>query len=300
MKNLNKNLQVGLLFTIGFLIIAGGSCKKTESTLTPTKDLEPNYILPQGNNDYDQRITDYFNRWGTYVLYKFSSKDINWQVSTNDNYYKSVPAVETYINPQLDLLESTFFKYYSDSTLKKYLPVKLFLCSSLKANTTEVNAYLTILGNTNQGGFQSFAVNGANSDVSTINKAAYRADINFSFLRKMDLDYKMTQSITFIGLSDYVTAIMGTQADRYKRGLLGTTTGISTPTADWHSYISAIVSNPYSVLIDPATTATDATAKGILSSVKDVNGLVRKKYDAITAHYKTRYNIDLQTIGNGL
>ncbi|MCZ4245043.1 hypothetical protein [Pedobacter punctiformis] len=320
MKKFNRNFRKGMLSSLGLLLLLINACKKNEAPLTPSDTPEFGYTLPQGNHDYDQRILGYYNRWGTYVLYKFTQQDITFQLNDYDKNYKTVPADGAYINPQLDLLESTFFKYYSDSTLRKYLPTKFFLCSSLLSGTTSVNAYLTNLANTYQGGFQSFAANGGSSTVSTINKTIYRSDLNFSFLRKMDMDFKIPESPLFLSLSDYTSNVLAptltqpitspTLADWYKRGFLGGplyTKPISPDfilkvplaSSDWQSYIQAIVSNPYSYLTDPTTTATDATAKGILSPIKDTNGLIKRKYDAIVAHYKMLYNIDLQAIGNG-
>jgi hypothetical protein len=303
MKDFNKKLRNGILLFLGVLLLLANACKKTEAPLTATTTPEQGFKVPQGNHDYDQRIVNYYNKWGTYVLYKFTQQDITFQISGYDTRYISVPADTNYINPQLDLLETTFFKYYADSTLKKYLPVKFFLCSSLTYSKKQTNAYLIPFNNGNFGGYESFAVNGGNSTVSTINKALYRADVNFSFLKMMDLQFKMQESDLFLTLSDYLTAlpVPSTQADRYQRGWLavGTTSGLTVGSLDWQAYILAIVSNPYSYLTDPATTATDVTNKGILSPVKDVSGVIKRKYDAIISHYKTMYNIDLQNIGNG-
>ncbi|UIR54894.1 hypothetical protein LZQ00_11455 [Sphingobacterium sp. SRCM116780] len=291
-------LCIGLTIILGFV-----ACKKTEEPLTPSDIPEPGYQLAQGNNSYDIRIKAYFERWGTYILYQFTPAQINWKVTGYDTYYKSAPAEEAFVDQQLDLLNETFFQYYADSTLQKYLPVKLFLCSSLQAGTSsqQIDAYLLTMSNGRFGGYQSFAVNGGNSAISNINKVTYRANVNFSFLKMMDLESKMTKSPVFLSLTDYVNAIVGTTvADRYKRGFLASTSGFSDQAQDWQSYIQAITAYPYSYLTDVNTDANDATAKGILSPVKDVNGLIRKKYDALVKHYKDQYGIDIQRIGNGM
>ncbi|MBB6502520.1 hypothetical protein [Pedobacter cryoconitis] len=291
-----------MILFLGGLALLVNSCKKTDAPLTPSSTPEPGFKVPQGNHDYDARIVDYYNRFGTYILYKFSQQDINWTVpSTTTAFlpYTSVPADTLYINPELDLLQNTFFKYYADSTLKSHLPLKFFLCSSLIYNKLQVNAFLLTINNTYLGGYQSFAVGGVNSSISTINPAVYRGDVNFSFLKMMDVQLKIPRSSIFLAASDYTTAVSGTQADRYKRGFLGSTTGLTPASTDWQSYIQAIVYNPYSFLTDPNTTATDVTARGILTAVKDPTGLIRKKYAAMIAFYKQQYNIDLQAIGNG-
>ncbi|MBK7098884.1 MAG: hypothetical protein IPH58_11620 [Sphingobacteriales bacterium] len=92
------------------------------------------------------------------------------------------------------------------------------------------------------------------------------------------------------------------QEERYKRGFIASTGYTNTPgvQADWYNYLEAILKNPYSYLTSAiGITSNDNTYQGILSPIKDSNGLIRKKYDAIISHYKTKYNIDLQRIGNG-
>jgi|GEM_PF-309185 len=295
-----------VLIVLGLLFFMA-ACKKEEK-LTPTEKPELGYQLPQGNNGFDQRIVGYYNRWGIYLLYKFSAEDFAWQVTGSDKNYKSVPADEAYIDQQLNLLDNTFFKYYQDSTLRKYLPSKFFLCSSLTYLDKRTDAYL--LTSTNMGGFESFAVNWGNKRILNISSpidsvSIFRGNVNYSFLKMMDIKKKMTQSDIFLAASNYTTPISpATMAERYKRGFLSPGTGVSIGTlpssqSDWYAYLQVIVSNTYANLTNPATTATDATAKGILSSVKDVNGVVRRKYDAMIKHYKDNYNIDLQKIGNG-
>ncbi|WP_316748676.1 hypothetical protein [Pedobacter gandavensis] len=303
MRNFNQTLRTTLILSLGMMLFLTNGCKKTEDKLIATELPEPGFQLPQGDNDYDKRIMDYYKRWDSYVLYKFTQQDINWMVTGYDAYYKSIPAIAEYINPQLDLLESTFFKYYSDATLKQFLPRKVFLCSSLGTGTTtitQVETYLLPFVNGRFGGYQSFALNGGNAGVPTINKAVYRGNVNFSFLKMMDLEGKMKRSEAFTGISDYTNPVAGTtQADRYKRGFLVLPANLPVVSLDWQAFIQVIVSNPYTYLTDPATTASDTTPKGILSPVKDANGLIKRKYDAMVSFYKQQYGIDLQAIGDG-
>lgn len=308
-----KNLQIlkPKYFLLMGMLLMMAACKKTEDKLTATDKPEYGYTVPQGSNNFDDRIAGYYKRWGTYLLYKFTVQDFTWQVTGYDKYYKSTGADEAYINQQLDLLDNTFFKYYQDSTLRKYLPSKFFLCSSLTYQNRRVDAYA--LTSTFTGGYESFAVNWGNKRILNINApidsvTIFRSNVNYSFLKIMNLKGKMGISDVFISSSDYISAITPTapatnpnNADLYKRGFLGSTS-FTTPSSqnDWYSYLQVILSNKYTNLTNPATTPTDVSAKGILSPVKDVNGLVRRKYDAIIKYYNEVYNIDLQKIGDGL
>ncbi|MCZ4245125.1 hypothetical protein [Pedobacter punctiformis] len=312
---MKTNQQLHLLMPKYILVLCLlfmlAACKKTEEKLSPTERPEYGYSVPQGNNNFDDRIVAYHKRWGTYLLYKFNVQDFTWQITGYDKYYKSVGSNEAYINQQLDLLDNTFFKYYQDSTLTKYLPSKFFLCSSLTFQNKRVDAFA--LTSTFIGGYESFAVNWGNKGILNISSpidsvSIFRGNVNYSFLKIMNLKGRMGMSDVFQSITDYVATISPTapatnptNADLYKRGFLGNSS-ISTPSnqTDWYSYLQVILSNKYANLINPATTATDVSAKGILSPVKDVNGLVRRKYDAMIKFYKEVYNIDLQKIGDGL
>jgi len=61
-------------------------------------------------------------------------------------------------------------------------------------------------------------------------------------------------------------------------------------------FIEAIISNPYEDLIAENTSTN--TYVGILNPVKDVNGLIRKKYEILVNSFKENYGIDLQAIGD--
>lgn len=65
---------------------------------------------------------------------------------------------------------------------------------------------------------------------------------------------------------------------------------------DAEYYIQAIISTTYEDLTAEVP-ANDYTFKGILNSTKDVNGLIRYRYDILVNHLKTAYGIDLQATG---
>lgn len=304
MKNHFKHAYVIIM---AVLLLA--ACRKEEAKLTPTTFDELGFNLNQGNPSIDARIKGYFDRHGTYMLYKFEPRDAYWAVTRWDSAYRVIPADPAFVDKQLDLLDTTFFRYYADSTLRKYLPRKFLLCSSIRFNGTgaQLDGYLTT--NLNTGWInETFLANWGSSRINTIrgvrdSAALFRGNINYGFLRLMDLSSKMGRSDLFAASSDYTTALINnTQAQRFKRGFL-TTTGSTTPpglSTDWIAYIQAAVQNPYSVLTNPTgMTANNTSMQGILTPVKDSSGLIRKKYDAILDYYKTTYNIDLQRIGDG-
>ncbi len=305
-----KHIITPLLFLL-FTCIVITSCSKKEATLQPSTIDEMTFILPQGNNDYDQRILNYYNRFGSYLLYKFSNKDAHWSITSWDTSYKLTPAEPAYINNQLDLLDSTFFRYYTDSTLRKYLPTKMLLCSSLKHQATnnyntQVDCYY-LNNSTYTFVYQNFPINWGSSRIQHINgvkdsAVIFRGNVNYAFLRAADVNNKIPRPVEFTILSDYTTALpfANVQTERYKRGFLVGGWPHPAQQLDWQNYIQAIVQNPYSYLSDATgITSEDATPKGILTPVKDPTGLIRAKYQIIVNYYKNNYNINLQRIGNG-
>ncbi len=306
-----RQLKYILAFTTGIVLLLV-ACQKKESPLTPSGIDEFGYFVPQGNNSYDQRIVNYYNRYGSYLLYNFTPRDAYWSVTKWDSTIRVIPADPAYVDKQLDLLDSTFFRYYADSTLHKYLPVKFLLCSSIRQGTvvTQLDGYNTTAPNSATAYvYQTFVANWGSDRILKIKNgttvdsvARFRGNINYSFLRLMQLTNKMGRSELFDAASDYTTALVtGTNAvsGRYNRGFIGTTT-LPNAATDWLWYVQAIVQNPYSSLTNgTGMTANNATLQGVLSPVKDSTGLIRKKYDAVIDYYKSNYNIDLQRIGNG-
>lgn len=295
-------------------------CKKEAEVLTPSETPEKTWVLPQGDHPFDQRIQNYYDRFGSFLLYKFTDQDVYWSISTDVQNYRTIPADEAYVSQQLDLLDKTFFSNYQDSTLRKYLPIKVFLCSSVRVGTTvpQVNAFLMGTNESNtvtgiaMGGYQSFAVNWGRKAVLSINTPKdstliFKNDVNFSFLKMGNITGKMGKSEAFLSSSDYTTTLPATPTvptagtpvvERYKRGFIGPGTTIPTPNVDWYAYLRAITSTPYADLINSTTPITDATYNGILNGLKDPNGLIKKKYNLMVDFYKQQYNIDLQAIGN--
>lgn len=69
--------KINYCAAIIILLCVMSACGYSEDELTPSGDALT-YKLPQGNNDYDQTIVDYYNKYGTYILYKYTDKDAYW------------------------------------------------------------------------------------------------------------------------------------------------------------------------------------------------------------------------------
>src|ERR1035437_3706991 len=69
-KNIYQLMLMVLISAVFF------SCKK-EAPLTPSTE-KIGYVVPQGNNDYDATIVNFYNTYGKYLLYNFTDKDTYW------------------------------------------------------------------------------------------------------------------------------------------------------------------------------------------------------------------------------
>lgn len=57
-------------------MIGWQSCSDDSETLTPSDMEEWKPVLASGNNVYDEKIEDFYNRTGVYVLYQFEPREV--------------------------------------------------------------------------------------------------------------------------------------------------------------------------------------------------------------------------------
>ncbi|WAC41045.1 hypothetical protein [Pedobacter sp. SL55] len=135
-------MKIYLNILLALLALVGtSSCKKEKEVLQPS-DIDVTYNVPQGSNAFDQTIVNYYEKYGSYLLYKFNERDAYWTptgwkkpvVSAAGNWSVGadlIAAEESAIPAQLDLLDKSLFILYPQSFLKQFLPVKILLCSKV-------------------------------------------------------------------------------------------------------------------------------------------------------------------------
>ncbi len=293
------------------------SCYK-EAALTASADNQ-GYVLPQGTSDYDTTILNFYNKYGKYLLYKFSDKDTYWtpggwknaapSATVSGGYwnpgYLVTNANPAYVKKQLKLIDSTWFSFYSDSFLKNFLPTKIMLCATVDSvypsvlsfgppiaysvNTKSVPAWYN---------YDNICVNNGRpfiDSMTTANKKTYLARVNLAFAQSIIARNMVSATSAFASVANYNTTINST-ALRFAQGIIYNS---NTPTADldWGAYILAMVSTSEKNL-NANVAATDATYNGILNVTKDVNGRIKQRYTMVRNYYISNYNVDLQAIGN--
>lgn len=295
-------------------ILSLTACKKKEGLLVPS-DSENIYSLPQGTAAFDQTILDYYNKYGTYILYKFTEKDAYW---TPTGWKKPVMAASgawstgaevnqsdvAYIPAQLALMQSKWFGFYTDKFLKKFLPTKILLCSKVDSisSTAVFPAPVTYIKNAKKVAafynYDNIQINYGDATINTMTIAEQRQFLykaNLIFIQSMIARGQTTPTTEFATSADYVTA-MTTYAQSYGKGIIVPYNAASAQ-LDWNAYMTAMVS--YStVQLNTSTVITDATLIGILNATKDTNGQIKKRYNIVRNYYINEYGVDLQLIGN--
>lgn len=275
-----------------------------EEPLTPTEGLEYRYTVPQGNHDYDVKIVDWYEKNGFYILYKFDPKDIYFNVSywtgplydSLDGKWRgniaSAVAEEEYVGKQLKFVEDIFLNFYSDTILNTWMPMKLLLCSQLKKPNGTKSIEMV-------GGLDFIAVDYGSAEIEGLladetRILQFKNDLHYLFFDRLIEQKKLVAPKEFMMVSEY--GKRAEQKNMFSLGFLETSTGMKVET-DLRNYIKAITSFSYDELT-AETEDGDYTMIGILNPKKDVNGLIRKKYDALIHYFQNTLHMDLQAIGN--
>ncbi len=183
------------LFSIVLAVVLFAGCYD-EDEIVPTEGEEQMYSLPQGNHDYDNDIVKWFEDYGFYTIYDYNIGDLYWANTAWEELiapniggrYVAKQADPKYVGPMLKLFKEFFLDYYSEEQLKKYMPLKVFLCSEL----WEWKAGWAARGDSARiwvhSGYDNIAINGASVEIDTIGEALkteFMKDINKMFIGKL-------------------------------------------------------------------------------------------------------------------
>lgn len=316
---MKKIYYITILLLSGLLV----SCEKEEGTLTPS-GIEEGYHMPQGSNPFDATIMGYYEKYGSCFLYQFTGKDTYWTPSGWKNGvvsetmtgglagYLVTPAEPEYIPQQLALIEKCWLNLYSEAFLKKFLPLKIMLCSSVSTvsllftpspahyGLTPVDAYFN---------YDNICVNYGSESVLTMNAAkelALSRTLSRLFVELIvsrgisspsDVP-AFTSVVSYSGLSSLKTVSAG-----LARGFFPMPSS-TTPVIDWKKFMLLMVSYPEAylyrnkVITNDSWDTSEAAWEGILNPTKDTKGLMKKRYDMVRNYFIEKYNMDLQSIGN--
>ena len=115
------------------------SCANDGEDIGSPLEIYKDYDLPQsGASDAaNQRILNYYDKYGSFVLYDFTNKDAMWVMSTGNassggREYITTLGDPANVDAMLDYIEDIWLKYFSEDFLKKGgMLYRVFLADSL-------------------------------------------------------------------------------------------------------------------------------------------------------------------------
>ncbi|MCX2453640.1 hypothetical protein OQX61_20380 [Pedobacter sp. PLR] len=274
-------MKLKLLFPVlSFMIISILGCKK-EPVIKPDT-IQPEYQLPQGNHPYDHKILDFYNKYGTYILYKFSSKDFRWNI-TDDILYVADQGDQDYVEQSLDVLDKKLFSFYNEGFLKLTLPYKILLSSRIRVVKLPDTLATPIPAISTFSHFTFGQTSRRFSQLTDQELVDLKTDMHVAYWQQAINTKKMELPPSFAAATDY-SMVMEFNKNQY--GVFHYSNGMNA-TDDFLGYIAAIV-----------THTAEELENAVFTLDNDPEGRFRFKYNMITNYYKVKYNVDLQAIGN--
>ncbi|TKC61466.1 hypothetical protein FBD94_13130 [Pedobacter hiemivivus] len=265
---------------IALLMVAG--CKKEAAIMPDT--ITPEYSLPQGNHPYDTQIVDFYQTYGCYMLYKFTEKDFNWNIS-NKLSYVADQGDENYIVPALAALDKYLFKYYSSDFLKKALPYKIILSARIREIVDRTDTLATPVNSVST--FSHFAFGHAGSSLAGMTEnelKVMKVDLHREFWMQAVSLGKIPLPPTFVRATNYEDVFSWTA--KANGVFFPTANGVATNVyTDFEGYMNVIASK-----------TVEELEQSLFKPLNDPNGKYKLKYNMIISYYKTVYGIDLQGI----
>lgn len=298
------NIKILLLVIISL----GTSCNEEDKVIVSDipELIYGKYTLPQGDHEFDDEIVKFYADYHSLLLYKFSKKDFEWNVTgsilwnpvsdTTGGGYEYEVADEMYVGAQLDLLHNKCFNYFPKEWLKALLPQRILLCSKLNRVGENLSHYPTEADKYFQHGVQGychFAVNWGNADILSMtaeDRNTFKIEMCKLFLRYIfpstgNGEDRLKRPKLFETISSYTDDY---ESGNYTNGILDPNHRTSVR-EDWFDYLIMVISTPYSELISEG---------GMLSPAVDIEGKIRKKYDILVNYFLEEHGFDIQQIGN--
>lgn len=313
LNNTFRKLAFGITTVICSTVIML-SCNKDNNPTHVSEKSATRYQLPQGNASFDAEILDLFQKYDSYILYKFSDIDFNYQFSYNlaSPPFASLSAVtgpvvmrggdSIAIQSALDFMNTYWFSFYPDDFKKKYLPQKILLAGLIYNtrwngatkiyDTPRVNPYTIPIEGVDH--ITLPKIDTAFNSYPLASRLLLKAKLNSLFLKHLmypvinTIPAQVPAPADFFKVSDYSLGGL-TNALKYKYGFdtLVTLGKAPPPVADMMGFLDSICAKSKPQL--------DAN---MLNPNVDVLGLTRRKYELLVNYFKTNYNVDIQAIGN--
>lgn len=305
-----------IITVVLFLMLWG--CDDTDK-IEVREEGEQFFVLPQGNHDFDKTIVEWFDKYGFYTLYQWEDKDLYWNYSSwlnagrkSDLDFWAFPADENYVSAQLSLIKTTLIDLYPEKLLK-YMPLKLILCSTVwvPVNKTVYDPAEGWVTRTDSSqiatyrGYDCLAVTGGREEtLSNKLKRELQRGIGVALLERFANTAQVVVPEEFAEISDYTPEWYDDPDYMFAEGFLSKwTVGGSYSLAearkyDFVTYIMLVAYALEELESYPDYSKESANIPswiGALHEYRDVNGLVRKKYE-IAVNYLKACGVDVEQL----
>ncbi|MBV8255542.1 MAG: hypothetical protein JO154_23295 [Chitinophaga sp.] len=283
----NSFLRIIMIGLLPLMLLSMSACHKEKIVATGVPDF---YVLPQGNQSYDDSIVAFHKKYGSYILYKFTDRDFKFDYVRNLNAAATVGNL-AYVANTLQFIKTQYLNFYTESYLHQTLPFKILLAAAIdtvaanRPNGPLVRSYSGFYATSSM-----LAIGWTDSTLLQLSPSRFkeiRGYMHQAFAQQAALSGALTIPAEFM---KYIPASY-TTID-LDMGINGFTTDIrSVPIIernvawDFASFVGQITSHTKAEL--------DAT---ILSPSYDKLGLLNAKYNAVIQYYNQQ-GTDLQAIG---
>lgn len=280
---------IKVILVITGLVTIGSGCKKEK--VIKNAEVSLPYKIPAGNHSFEQRIVDFYKKYGRVILYDYKQSDFRYNVNGNLLYVALLPDTN-YVANALDSLDKYLFDTYSEEMLKKLLPYKIILSSEIRGvftTQTVVAPGDTLPGLINAlGTFNQLAFGHTHNRLATLSNEEIkniRRDLHKELWKEATAAGKIEVPQAFHKGLNYNYASEFSYYNTY--GLLEYHLKGNTMYSDLGEYVGYITSRSQEELNNT-----------VLSPATDPLGIYREKYNLVVDYYKQKYQVDLQAIGN--
>ncbi|ASZ09895.1 putative zinc-binding metallopeptidase [Chitinophaga pendula] len=277
------------------LIITALACAKEKVQVSEKENTY--YKIPQGNAPYDQQVVDWYNKYGTYVLYQYPKSEYEYAIIGYYGLNMEHPADKTALPAVMNFIQQYWFDFYPEDFLKKYLPRKILLGGILQydaGNNTKPDTLANPIA-----GFNFIMLPGLDANFPKQlekERRIWKASLNSLFFSTLfygtteEIKAKLPLPEAFFQVSKY-QQLKASVNNLYDNGYLAPDpsdpTKIPSPKNDLKNYLYIM-----------CRYSEEELEKNYFSEKFDKKGLIRKKHQLLRKYIKDNWNVDLQNIGN--
>jgi hypothetical protein len=134
-------MKANILYTVCAIILIASILSCSNDNITIDNNLDETLYDPETDNSdgsIGAAINDFYNNYGSKILYKFKSSDLffGWSSTTPYWYVPVKDGSDEYIKQMISYIKENICKSYPAVFTKKYLPYRIFFVDSICNSST--------------------------------------------------------------------------------------------------------------------------------------------------------------------